>query len=65
MTNHAASNRIEIAKIRTAMDLGQITYEEAKIKAAPIINEINARSKEIAKKYGKSHRNFTFEEIMR
>lgn len=65
MTDKARSNREAINNLILGLNLGQITYAEAKEKAKPILDEINAKSKEIAKKYGRSHRNLTFEEIMR
>lgn len=65
MTEQARKNREEIGNIKLALNLGQLTYAEAKEQAKPILDEINAKSRELAKKYGRSHRNLTFEEIMR
>lgn len=65
MTTEAAQNREAIAQIQTRLALGQITYDQAKEQAAPVIARINDRAKEIAKKYGKSHHEITFKELMR
>ena len=65
MTDKAKANREAINKLKLALNLGQLTYAEAKEQAKPILDEINAKSRELAKKYGRSHRNLTFEEIMR
>lgn len=57
--------REELENIRAWMLSGAITREEAKHKAAPIIDEINKKSVEIAKKYGQRPRLVTFASIMR
>lgn len=65
MDHQAAQNREEIARIKNSMLAGEITYEEARIQAAPILERINEKSKELAKKYGRRHVAITFSEIMR
>lgn len=65
MSNQAIINRTELEEIKKALALGFISYDEAKIEAAPIIKRINAQAQEIAKKYGRKHYNYTFEELMR
>ena len=57
--------REELENIRAWMLSGAITREEAKRKAAPIREEINKKSVEIAKKYGQRPRLVTFASIMR
>ena len=44
---------------------GQITYYQAKEKAQPIIDEMNIKGKEIAKKYNQRFKPFTFSYLMR
>lgn len=51
--------------IRRDMINGVLTYEEAKEKAQPIIDEMNELARGIAKKYGKKHQDFTFSKLMR
>ena len=65
MTEKARANREVINKLKLDLNLGRLTYAEAKEQAKPILDEINAKSRELAKKYGRSHRNLTFEEIIR
>jgi hypothetical protein len=43
----------------------EITYDEAKKEAQPIIDAINAKNKEIAKKYNKRPSKLSFAAIMR
>lgn len=47
----AAENQAKITAIRRRMLNGEITYDEAKAEAQPIIDAINERAKVIAKKY--------------
>lgn len=51
--------------IRRDMMNGVLTYDEAKEKAQPIIDEMNELARGIAKKYGKKHQDFTFSKLMR
>jgi len=51
--------------IRRDMTNGVLTYDEAKEKAQPIIDEMNEIARGIAKKYGKKHQDFTFSKLMR
>lgn len=55
----------KIDEIRLAMFRGILSYDEARAKAEPIIDEMNRRGREIAKKYGKSFRPFSFAALMR
>lgn len=57
--------REQINEIRNEMLSGRLTYDEAKAKAQPIIDEINQKGREIAAKYGKKHHDFTFAYLMR
>jgi len=65
MTNKALENRRVINEIKTELDMGKITYEQAKVKAAPVLAEINGIGRDLAKKYGIKHRDISFNEIMR
>lgn len=51
--------------IRRDMINGVLTYDEAREKAQPIIDEMNEIARGIAKKYGKKHQDFTFSKLMR
>lgn len=57
--------REKIRQIKSRMLQGQITYEQAKAEAAPIIKEMNDKAKAIASKYGKRHTPLTFTYVMR
>lgn len=65
MTNQAVQNREQLQVIRRRMVQGEISYAEAKELAAPVIADINAKAKEIAKKYGKRPQLVSFAAIMR
>lgn len=65
MTNEAQKNREQIEAIRAQLSHGFITYEQAKTQAAPIIASVNAKAREIAKKYGMRPRLVSFNEIFR
>lgn len=57
--------RDKITEIRNAMLSGLLSYDEAREKAQPIIDEMNKRGREIAAKYGKRFRGFSFASLMR
>lgn len=61
----AKQNREDIQEIKMSLALGYISYDEAKEEARPILDRINDRGREIAKKYGKKYYPITFTEIMR
>lgn len=63
--DEALKNRQAIEEIKRAYTLGEITREEAKEKAQPIIDRINAKGKEIAKKYNKKYSPLGFVGLMR
>lgn len=65
MTNEAKQNREKINALKTALALGRITYDEARQQAEPIIATINAKAREIAKKYNQRPRLVSFNEIFR
>ena len=61
----AQQNRQDIEELKLALAYGYISYDEAKIEAKPILDRINKKGKEIAKKYGKNYYPITFNELMR
>ena len=64
--NTAATNRIEIDDIKQRYLTGQITRQQAQQEAKPIIERINARQQEIARKHGKhNYPKTTFIGLMR
>lgn len=65
MTEQAITNQTAIADIRRRMISGQITYEQAKTEAAPVLDAINAKATEIAKKYNKRAGKLSFAAMMR
>lgn len=65
MTNEAKQNRDKIDAIKAGLAHGFITYDEACQQAEPIIATINAKAREIAKKYNQRPRLVTFNEIFR
>ncbi len=65
LTDKAVENRDAIAQIKTKMVLGQLTREEAKREAKPIIDEMNERIIEIGKEYGVKPKLLSFISLMR
>lgn len=64
--DNAVANREAIAHIKSLYLRGKITREVAEALAEPVINRINKRQQEIAKKYGKKrYPKTTFIGIMR
>ncbi len=63
MTAQDLKDRID--EIRVALFRGLLSYDEAQEQAKPVIDEMNRRGREIAKKYGKSFRPFSFAALMR
>lgn len=62
---NAAYNRKTLYGIRDRLFYGEITYEQAKAEAEPIIAEINKKAAELAKKYGVKPQYVSFQSIMR
>lgn len=65
MTNEAQDNQEKIADIKRRMVAKELSYEDAKLEAQPVIDRINAKAAEIAKKYNKRAKKLSFSEIMR
>ena len=59
------NNRPFFDHIRALLNSGAITYEKAVEMASPVIDEMNGRAKEIAKKHGKRFKPFTFSYLVR
>lgn len=57
--------KMKIEVVRYELHTGKLSYDEAKEKAQPIIDEMNKRGKEIAKKYKKRFKGFQFAALMR
>ena len=57
--------RMKLKEIKFLFMTGQITYYQAKEIAQPIIDEMNIKGKEIAKKYNQKFKPFTFSNLMR
>ena len=55
----------EILHIRLRLLSKELSYEEAKELAMPIIEEMNKKSAEIAKKYNVRAKKFNFSSLMR
>lgn len=54
-----------LKEIKYKMNLGIISYYEARNEAQPYIDEMNVKGKEIAIKYGQKFKPFTFQYLMR
>jgi hypothetical protein len=55
----------EINAIKKELYSGMIDYNEAKLKSGPIIEEMNKKAAEIAKKYGRKAIPVSFSKLMR
>lgn len=65
MTSQAINNQKAIEEIRADLQAGRIDYDTAFERAKPVIDRINARGREIAKKHGMRPKLITFQEVMR
>lgn len=63
--SNAAANIEAIRTIRGKMLSGELTYDQAKAEAQPIIDSINEKTKEIAKKHNRKASKVSFAAIMR
>jgi len=63
--SEAIQNMQAIKSIKQRMASGQLTYEQAKTEAMPVIDRINIRAADIAKKHGMRRHNVTFAELVR
>jgi polyhydroxyalkanoate synthesis regulator phasin len=61
----AADNRAKIAAIKLLYDTGEISREEAKRLAQPILDRINSRIADIAQKQGRKPYRLDFISAMR
>ena len=59
------NHRALLNDIKIKLQLGIIKYDEAKKEAEPIIEEMNKKGKEIAKKFKQRFKPFTFASLMR
>lgn len=57
--------RATIESIRHASLRGDISYEEAKARVQPLLDEMNAKGEKIAKEYGKRYKKLTFGYVFR
>lgn len=57
--------REQIAQIKMQLDRREISYDDAKVLASPVIEEINKKARAIAKKYNKRFFPFSFATLMR
>lgn len=63
--NRKVNFREEILRIKFQLDMGFISYAEAKEEAQPIIDAINDINITIAKKHNRKPQKFTFAGLMR
>lgn len=61
----AQSNREAVDEIKRQLHNGEITYDEALEQIAPIVDRINKKGAQLAKKYKISHKRVTAREILR
>lgn len=57
--------RDKLDAIKTRMLAGDITYDEAKRLAAPVLKAMNDKAKEVSKRYGMRHKPIGFASVMR
>ena len=63
---YESQENLAIAKgLASAARFGQISYEEAKKKAQPYLDKVNAKGSEIAKKFGKRFTPIQFSKLVR
>ena len=65
VSNEAISNREAIADIKRRYAQGLISREQAKNEAEPVINRINKKGQEIAKKHNVKYYSVDFVNLMR
>lgn len=65
ISDEAISNRMAIAEIKRKYYSNEITREEAQQLAEPILERVNNRAEEIAKKHGKKPHKIDFTNAMR
>lgn len=63
--NTAAQNMSRVNRIKRWYYGGLVTYDEAKRLMEPVLEDINTKGAEIAKKYNKRPRPITFAGLMR
>lgn len=63
--SYAVFNRVQIADIKRRYLSGYITREQAKEEAAPIIDRINMKGAEVAKRWNKRYSPQSFSALMR
>ena len=57
--------RTKIQMIKSEFMAGAITYDEAKLRVQPLLDEMNAKAKVISKKHGFRHKPLTFSYVFR
>lgn len=57
--------RTKIEALRHKYLRGEVTLDEAKKQAQPLIDQMNAKAEKIAKEFGKRHKKFTFGYLFR
>ena len=65
MKEEAIKNRQILYGIKNRLLYGEISYEQAKAEAEPIIANINEKATELAKKYGMKPQLVNFHSLMR
>lgn len=65
VSDYANDNMEKIAEIKRLYNTGEITRDEAYERAQPILDEIDKRGREIAKKHGRKYVKLSFVSLMR
>lgn len=65
MKEQAMKNRERLGDIKARLSVGDISYDQAKAEAEPIIAEINKKAVELGKKYGVKPQLVSFAALMR
>ena len=61
----AEKNREAVAEIKRRLGCGELTLDEAKAELKPIVDRINAKNREIARKYNARARLVSVSSILR
>lgn len=65
MSNEAQERKAKIQELRNAYLGGRMDWNEAVAEIQPLLDSLNARSKEIASKYGKSFKKWTANDMLK
>ena len=65
MSNYLPRPMDKIEEIRAMFKAGQLSFDEAKTLALPLIQEIEASAEKVAERFGRTPPKFSFTALMR